>query len=172
MKNQKNKTSVLFAKIKFTQSDLNLYLRDTKKQKMKKILFASSIIAFASCTNTKEVKKDDIKHLAGFWEISSVSTESNETINYEVNEFVDYFQLENDQGFRQKVSPNLDGSFQSNSMKEDFTVVDSLGTFYIKYQTPFNQWKEEIIKIDSLNFTVKNEMGNTYFYKKFHPKNK
>lgn len=131
------------------------------------ILAIIGLSAIVSCKNN--FSKEDLKQINGFWEINKVITKEGKTVDYEPNTTIDYFQLNDNKGFRQKVSPTLYGKFQSNSVKEDFQIVDSVGKFFIKYKTPFAQWKEEVINIENNKLEIENEIGNVYIYTRYEP---
>ena len=143
---------------------------------MKKIgllrLFANALVLLfimllVSCHSN--VKKEDIKKLNGYWEIKLVKFSTGKTKDYKINETIDYFELKNNQGFRQKVMPQFDGKFQTNGIKENINVVENDNSFFLEYNTKFGKWKEEIISIEDSILVLKNKENLEYTYKKFKP---
>jgi hypothetical protein len=143
---------------------------------MKKIgllrLFANALVLLfimllVSCHSN--VKKEDIKKLNGYWEIKQVKFSTGKTKDYKINETIDYFELKNNQGFRQKVMPQFDGKFQTNGIKENIKVVEKDNSFFLEYNTKFGKWKEEIISIEDSILVLKNKENLEYTYKKFKP---
>ena len=143
---------------------------------MKKIgllrLFANFLVLLfimflVSCHSN--VKKEDIKKLNGYWEIKLVKFSTGKTKDYKINETIDYFELKNNQGFRQKVMPQFDGKFQTNGIKENIKVVENDNSFFLEYNTKFGKWKEEIISIEDSILVLKNKENLEYTYKKFKP---
>ena len=128
------------------------------------LLFALLLI---SCHSN--VKKEDIKKLNGYWEIKQVKFSTGKTKDYKINETIDYFELKNKEGFRQKVMPQLDGKFQTNNIKENIKVVEKDNSFFIEYNTKFGNWKEEILTIEDSTLVLKNKENLEYTYKKFKP---
>ncbi len=115
------------------------------------------------------VKKEDIKKLNGYWEIKEVKFSTGKTKDYKINETIDYFELKNNKGFRQKVMPQFDGKFQTNGIKENIKVVENDNSFFLEYNTKFGKWKEEIISIEDSILVLKNKENLEYTYKKFKP---
>ena len=66
------------------------------------ICFASSL-TLVSCKS--DVKTTDLEKLNGYWEIKEVTLADGETKDYKVNETIDFFEVKDKVGFRQKVMP-------------------------------------------------------------------
>ncbi len=134
---------------------------------MKKIGFLFFVLALVSCQS--KVKKEDLNKLSGYWEIKTVTLENGETKDYKVNETIDYFELKNNVGFRQKVMPQFDGKFRTNTLKENIKVFEANHAFFIECKTDYGKWNEEIIKIEDSTLVLKNKQNLVYTYKKFKP---
>ena len=134
---------------------------------MKKIGLLLFALLLISCHST--VKKEDITKLNGYWEIKQVKFSTGKTKDYKINETIDYFELKDNQGFRQKVMPQFDGKFKTNDIKENIKVVEKDNVFFIEYNTKFGKWKEEIITIEDSTLVLKNKENLEYTYKKFKP---
>lgn len=135
---------------------------------MKKIvvLVVFSILLL-SCNQT--ITNADIAKLNGYWEIEKVIKSDGDKKEYKINEAIDYIEIKNYKGFRKKVYPQYDGKYLVNDLKEEFTITDSSGIFYINYKTDYAKWKEQIIAIQDSSFTVKNQDKIEYNYKKQIP---
>ena len=135
---------------------------------MKKIviLFWLTLI-FVSCS--KPISSEELIHLNGYWEISEVQTSEGDKKEFQSNNNVDFFELKDKQGVRSKVVPQLDGSTQSNNIKEHFTVVDSANATYLKYATDYAKWSEKIDKLTTEELIIINENNIKYTYKRFTP---
>ena len=134
---------------------------------MKKIGVLLFALLLISCHSN--VKKEDINKLNGYWEIKQVKFSTGKTKDYKINETIDYFELKDNQGFRQKVMPQFDGKFQTNNIKENIKVVEKDNSFFIEYNTKFGKWNEEIITIEDSTLVLKNKENLEYTYKKFKP---
>ena len=134
---------------------------------MKKIGLLLFALLLISCHST--VKKEDITKLNGYWEIKQVKLSTGKTKDYKINETIDYFELKDNQGFRQKVMPQFDGKFKTNDIKENIKVVEKGNSFFIEYTTSYAKWKEEIITIEDSTLVLKNKDNLEYTYKRFKP---
>ncbi len=141
---------------------------------MKKIVtFLVIVILFVSCKQSTSDK--DIVKINGYWEIEYVILADGTKKDYKVNETIDFFELRQSQqdnslvGFRQKVMPQLDGTYLTNDIKEKISISSEGSTFVINYATDLAKWNEEIIEIKDSIFVVKNEQELEYHYKRAIP---
>lgn len=131
----------------------------------KLFLFLSISFLLSSCDSDPSLS--DIKDLNGYWEISKVKGDNGKQKEFSFNENVDYFYLENQEGFRQKMQPKFEGGYITNGAKENVFVREENDSIFIYYQTLQDEWKEHLIKLTEEELVVKNEGGITYTYKKF-----
>ena len=134
---------------------------------MKKISLLFASIVLVACQSP--VKKDDVTKLNGYWEIKHVEMPNGKNIDYKVNETVDYFEVKNNMGFRQKVMPQFDGKFKTNRLIENIKILEKENSFFIEYQTNYGKWQEEIIEIADSTLILKNKEKIEYQYKRFTP---
>lgn len=134
---------------------------------MKKISLLCFALLLISCQTS--IKKEDIQKLNGYWEIKLVTLADGNTKDYKINETIDYFELKDNNGFRQKVMPQFDGNFKTNGIKENIKIIEKGKTFFIEYTTKYGKWKEEIITIEDSVLVLKNKDNLEYTYKKFKP---
>ena len=134
---------------------------------MKKLIILFISIVLISCQ--ADVKKEDLNKLNGYWEIKQVKLADGENKDYKVNETIDYFELKDNVGFRQKVMPQFDGKFRTNGIKENIKIDEKENSFFIEYNTNYGKWQEEIIKITDSTLVLKNKDNLEYTYKKFKP---
>ena len=134
---------------------------------MRKIVLGFVVFLAFSCTS--KVTKEDIAKLNGYWEIQQVKTATGEAKDYKVNETIDYFEVKNNMGFRQKVMPQFNGKFLTNGIKETIKIKESKNAFFIEYTVDNNHWKEEIVEIADSTLVIKNKENIEYTYKKFKP---
>lgn len=134
---------------------------------MKRIAFVYITFLLISCQ--AEVKKEDLTKLSGYWEIKQVTLADGETKDYKVNETIDFFEVKDNVGFRQKVMPQFDGTFKTNGIKESIKVFEEKDGYFIEYKTDYGKWNEEIIKIEDSTLVLKNKQNFIYTYKKYKP---
>lgn len=135
---------------------------------MKKIavLFFVSI-AMLSCQ--QKVDKKDLPKINGYWEIEKVIMADGKEKDYKVNETADYFEIKGSKGMREKVMPQFDGKYIVNDLKEKVEIFEKEGVFFIRYETPYTKWTEEIIAVSDKQLVLKNEQKIEYHYKKAIP---
>lgn len=124
-------------------------------------------LVLISCQSS--VKREDIKKLNGYWEINKVTFSNGKTKDYKVNETIDYFEVKNNEGFRQKVMPQFDGKFKTNNINEAIKIIEKGKAFFIEYHTTYGKWKEEIKTIEDSTLVLKNKDNLEYTYKRFKP---
>ena len=134
---------------------------------MKKIGLLFIAVLLISCQ--AKVKKEDLNKLNGYWEIKQVKLADGEKKDYKVNETIDYFELKDNAGFRQKVMPQFDGKFRTNGIKENVKILEKENNFVIEYRTAYGKWQEEIIELADSTLVLKNKDNLEYTYKKFKP---
>lgn len=125
-------------------------------------------LVFLSCK--KDIKQDELNLLNGYWEIEKVVFDDGDDKLYTINESYDYFQINKEnQGFRKKVTPQLNGTFLVNDTYENIKVQCIENKYFIVYETPYAKWKEEIVSISNEELVLKNEEKSEYNYKKAAP---
>lgn len=134
---------------------------------MKKVTLL--ILAFLVISCQTDVKKEDLIKLNGYWEIKEVTLANGETKDYKVNETIDFFEVKNEVGFRQKVMPQFDGTYKTNGIKENLKVFQVDGTYFLECKTDYGKWNEEIITVEDSTLVLKNKQNLIYTYKKYQP---
>ncbi|MGL2964829.1 hypothetical protein ACSVH2_13485 [Flavobacterium sp. RSB2_4_14] len=134
---------------------------------MKKIGLLFISIVLISCQS--DVKKEDLTKLNGYWEIKQVKLADSEKKDYKVNETIDFFELKDNIGYRQKVMPQFDGTYRTNGIKENIKIIEKEKTFFIEYKTSYGKWQEEILEIADSTLVLKNKANLEYTYKKYKP---
>ncbi len=133
-----------------------------------KILFLS--LLFVACQ--QKIKPQDVVKLNGYWEIEKVVFDQGKDKDYKMNESYDFFQIgKNNTGMRNKVMPQLDGSFLVTGDYENVTVRFKDDKAYIDYSTPFSKWTEELVSLKDDELVLLNSEKKEYHYKKAGPIN-
>lgn len=131
---------------------------------MKRILLLIVLGSVFSCK--QKITDVDISNLNGYWEIEKVELPDGDKKEYKVNETIDFFKIEANKGFRKKVMPQLDGTYLTNDIQDDVTVVLKDGDASLQYKTTYASWNEEIIELTKDKLVVKNEQEIEYYYKR------
>lgn len=124
-------------------------------------------ILLVSCKQT--ITDKDVAKINGYWEIQKVELPEGGKKEYKVNETIDFFQIKDNKGFRQKVMPQLDGTYLTNDIKETISISNKDDNYYINYSTNYGKWKEEIVEIKDSILVLKNEANLEYYYKRQVP---
>ncbi len=88
---------------------------------------------------------------------------------YTINQTIDYFELKGKTGFRQKVMPQVDGTYRTNELTEKISITEEDGKTYINYTTEHAKWKEQVLDLDDKKLVLKNEQNIEYHYEKPEP---
>lgn len=132
------------------------------------ILFLTLIAFSCGKQGNSEVDQDKI---AGYWEIKTVQFQDGTEKNFDVNLVVDHIEVEGDKGFRIKMEPQLDGSFITNAVAEDFTLREENDSLHMFYKTPYAEWKETVLEANEETLKVINHEKRIFIYSRYenHP---
>lgn len=134
---------------------------------MRLLLFSLSLL-FLGCQSKPSL--DEISDLNGFWEISQVVSADGSVKEFPVNPYVDYIKLEETQGRRHKIKVQLGKALAvPESGGEVFTASQSGDSLVLTYKTALSQWTETLTELKPDSFTVRNETGILYRYKRYEP---
>ena len=136
---------------------------------MKYFLIIPCLLLILGCT--KKVAEKDLHLLNGYWEIVEVTFPDGNKKKYKVNTSVDYLEIEDEKGFKKKVRPKLDGTFETSDDAELFSIAKSDKRLLLHYKNEMSDWYEEIIELTENGFSIKNEDGILYKYQRFEPIN-
>jgi len=140
---------------------------------MKKFALLVTVIVFFGCK--KQVSKEDLKNLTGYWEIERVNFPNGDTKEFTVNPTIDYIEVKDSSGFRKKVYPKFDGTFETSDDAETFIIEKLNGKFELRYRPGITLDTRMFSKIETLvhlsnnQFSVVNSDTITYTYKRFQP---
>ena len=135
---------------------------------MRRILFILVILMLWRCGNPS-VNPDDLHYLNGYWEISEVEFPNGAIKEYGINPTIDFIQIEDGKGFRKKLKPQFDGTYDTSKDVESLSTATTNGSILLRYSTPLSEWEEKLVQLDSLSFSVVNDEGVTYRYNRFEP---
>lgn len=131
---------------------------------MKQLLFVT-IFFILGCQSDPEQK---LKHLEGYWEIVQVEQNDRTIKSFKINPDIDYFKVYNNQsGFRKKLKPRFDGSFETSrdTLKFDIEILDN--KLYLTYRNDILTLKEQVIEASSNKLIINNLAGFIYTYKPY-----
>ena len=88
-----------------------------------------------------------------------------------MNTSIDYIEVNDQEGFRKKVQPNFNGTYDTSNDAKLFTIYENEGVFTLNYKTYLSEWHEKISSLSENNFIVISEENIKYHYKRFEPIN-
>ncbi|NNK09814.1 MAG: hypothetical protein HKP08_00585 [Flavobacteriaceae bacterium] len=115
------------------------------------------------------MKKEDLKHLNGYWEISEVEFPSGDKKQYEMSATVDYFEVSDMSGYRKKVQPLANSKYITSDDAEKFQIEPRQDVYIIMYQNEMSAWEEEIESLSATSLILKNNEQIRYIYKRYEP---
>ncbi|RAJ15524.1 lipocalin family protein [Arenibacter echinorum] len=136
---------------------------------MRYVYIIATLISLAGCQN--KVNKSDLPYLNGYWEIEKVSFPDGTEKEYTVNTSIDYIEINDLKGYRKKVQPKFNGTYDTSNDAELFTIYENEGVFTLNYKTDLSEWHEKIVNLSENSFTVLSEENIKYHYKRFEPIN-
>ena len=136
---------------------------------MRKQISLILFLSFLACS--EKISVSDLNHINGYWEIEEVKFPDGGSKEYDVNVTIDYFEYNNMNGFRKKVQPTFDGTYNTSSDAESFQINERDGFFWMSYQNDLSSWEEQITEITKSNMVDKNKEGLSYHYRRFQPIN-
>jgi hypothetical protein len=133
----------------------------------KHLLFILGILLLNSCSKNPETF---VEHLEGYWEIEEVTLADGSKRSYTYNDTVDYIEISDSlTGFRIKLKPLFDGSFETSKDSEQFTIKIENDSLNLYYKTPFDTWKETVLLATEDQIKVINKNKAVFLYKRFIP---
>ena len=127
------------------------------------------MVLFVGCS--PKISQEDLQLLNGYWEIEKVIFPNGETKDFKSSTTIDFIELDGMKGFRKKVQPKFNGTFETSNDAELFTIVQIREGFEFIYNGSTNSWKEKLIRLAADNFSVTNHDSMTYSYKRYEPLN-
>ena len=136
---------------------------------MKNISIIAYVLFISGCTDS--VVKKDLHLLNGYWEIAKVTFPDGNHKEYKANTSIDYISVTDNEGFRKKVQPKLDGTFDTSDDAVAFSILETENGLAFSYKNELSEWMEELIELSHTHFSTKNEEGLIYKYQRFEPIN-
>ena len=136
---------------------------------MKKPLYGILLFFLIACFESIDVA--DLPKLNGYWQIDKVVFPDGAIKAYEMSTTVDFIQMEGTSGFRKKVQPGLDGTFDTSDDAISFEIMRLDSKLFLLYSNASESWEEQLLDIEDDAFSVRNEAGIVYHYKRYKPTN-
>ena len=136
---------------------------------MERFFYIILIFIILGCSG--KISDTDLQQLNGYWEIENVTFADGSTKAYNVNTTVDYIEIDGLKGFRKKVKPKFDGTYDTSNDAEFFSLEHQNDSFIIHYKNDLSEWTEALTQLSRTNFAVVGENNTTYHYRRYEPIN-
>ncbi|MCE2611643.1 hypothetical protein LVD13_01580 [Flavobacteriaceae bacterium D16] len=134
---------------------------------MKAFCSVVALLLFVGCIS--KVDPASLPLLNGYWEIEKVVFPDGNTKTYEVNTSIDFIEINGKEGFRKKMQPQFNGTYNTSNDAEQFTILSGKNALIIKYSNAEISWEETLLSLSEERFEVISETGVTYHYKRYKP---
>ena len=134
---------------------------------MKKLVYGIVFLLLLACFQS--IKVEDLPKLNGYWQIDKVTFPDKSSKAYEMSATLDYIELDGTRGFRKKVQPALDGTFDTSDDAISFEIMRLDQELFLLYSSTTESWEEQLLHVDNDSFSVRNEAGIVYQYKRYDP---
>ena len=126
------------------------------------------LITCLGCSE-KKVLAEDLHFLNGYWQIQEVKMQDGSSRTYGPASVIDYIVLKENKGYKKKVQPRIDGTYQVSKDQEPLEIHSSDSGFSIVYQNQLSSWQDRLVSLDSTQYSIINEDGITYTYIRYQP---
>lgn len=145
-------------------------MKGSKLKFITQTIYIFVVLLLVGCQSTPDkISEKELAKLNGYWEIEKVTLADGSIKQYNVNTSIDYIQLDGLEGFRKKMQPKLNGTYQTSDDAEKFKLIKENDHFVFYYHNDLSEWSERLLNVSADHFTVVNEAGIRYDYKKFEP---
>ncbi len=132
---------------------------------MKKIISFIFFVSIIGCT----ADNNKLELLNGYWEIESVKKDGQLIKKYPFSNTIDYFYINNLEGYRKKVTSQSNGRFMVTLHQADLTISKEKGEYILKYPDRNKTYFESIKEIDSQQLIILDREGYIYKYNRYTP---
>jgi len=120
------------------------------------------LMGLFGCSNVNiEAQK---KQIQGYWVVDKVVMPDGTERKLPPANSVEFFEVTGDSGVRQKLMPKLDGTYRKFVGGEKFYLVTQNDSLYLKYQTPYAIWLENVVEASENKLILKNKGNRSYHY--------
>jgi len=137
---------------------------------MRKLSFSILFMLLIGCKQPRVYTLEDFQNMNGYWEITEVIYPNGEKKEYSISTTIDYIEINGDKGFKKKVNPKLDGTYQTSNDAVNFRIVKKADKgYFISYNDAMNSWQESINFLGVDYFSLKSSEGLIYCYDRYKP---
>lgn len=124
------------------------------------LVFANMIF---SCNSKPDIQPEKLN---GYWEISKVTKEDGEKIDFGFNSSIEFFEIKNNKGIRKKIYPKFEGKYQADILADSVFIIQKNNIFFLEIKNNLWKTKEEITILNDSVFGYTSKKGIEYLYKR------
>ena len=136
------------------------------KNILSSVLTLFLLVTIFSCSS-KPDPAESIKFMNGFWEINEAILPDGTVTAYGSNITVDFIEVDGQEAIRKKVVPVPGGGFTATTSEESFIIAVEEDSLRLYHSTPFDSWKETVIKLDANEFRVRGKNNRIFIYTRY-----
>lgn len=135
---------------------------------MKNLIFFFLLMLMSCKPDTNQF----VGFIEGYWEIEQVTKNDRIIKGFKISTGIDYFKINaNKTGFRKKLKPNFQGTFETSEDQLNFNLKLDKNTLLLEYNDNGTSYSEEIVLVSATALVIANKEGFEYHYKPYEPLN-
>ena len=135
---------------------------------MKNIVFLFLCILMSCKPNASHY----VDFIEGYWEIERVTKNGRIIKEFKISTGIDYFKIyDNKTGFRKKLKPNFQGTFETSEDQLNFNLKLDNNTLLLVYNDNGTSYSEKIVLASATALVITNTEELEYHYKPYEPLN-
>lgn len=130
---------------------------------MRKLLYLTMGFYALSMSIQCSAPPPDLSLLESYWQIERV-TQGGETFYPKAGVVQwDFYQLNEGQGVRKKVTPTAANTFETSNDQTPFRVRLEGKRYSLQFTTPWDQWEEQLVKLDTQNLVLEHHQKQYHY---------
>lgn len=129
---------------------------------MRKAILILSIISLVSCSNNST---EMVKAMEGYWNIETVTLPDGTEREFPFSNHMDHFEIEGNNGVKNRVSPTYDGGFINYGSPVYFTWEAVAGKVVLTFKDGEERYQQTLKNSDATTLVLLHENGTEYIYK-------
>ncbi|MEK9603983.1 MAG: hypothetical protein VW127_06130 [Flavobacteriaceae bacterium] len=133
---------------------------------MSKLVFIGLLLFIFGCEN--KIKPSDLALINGYWSIDYI-THKDETFHPKgALKLLDFYEINGKEGIRKKVQPRWDNKFLITEDLNKFKIVFESNRYYLGFETAWDQWREEILKLNQDQLILKHQEKSYHYIRHYN----
>jgi len=129
---------------------------------MKKLILLIAVISITACSNGT---KDMVNAMKGYWNIETVTLPDGSEREFPFSNHMDHFEIEGNNGVKNRVSPTYDGGYINYGSPVLFTWETVDGKAVLTFKDGDGRYQQTLKVCDGKTLILLHENGTEYIYK-------